>query len=289
MQVALLLFYMFLFQGGANMKPLYGLIGEKLNHSLSPQIHSAILRKLDIQAYYHLFEVNRDEIEDAIRGLQALNIRGVNVTIPYKVEVMKYLHQISKEAEKIGAINAILVENHRRIGYNTDYHGLERMVKYYSIPIKNQKAVILGTGGAAKAVLQYLLDHGIGQISMVSRYIEIAALKYQNFNLLSYEKLKKLKSQDIIINCTPLGMYPFIQQSPVQQDIMRNYQWAIDLNYNPTETLFLKYARQEGLKIGSGLFMLVAQAIKAQEIWQKRIIPQEFVEEIYEEISEQVL
>ena len=193
MQVALLLFYMFLFQGGANMKQLYGLIGEKLNYSLSPQIHSAILRKLDIQAYYHLFEVNRDEIEDAIRGLQALNIRGVNVTIPYKVEVMKYLHQISKEAEKIGAINTILVENHRRIGYNTDYYGLERMVKYYSIPIKNQKVVILGTGGAAKAVLQYLLDHGIGQISMVSRYIEIAALKYQNFNLLSYEKLKKLK------------------------------------------------------------------------------------------------
>lgn len=271
------------------MKQLYGLIGEKINYSLSPQIHSLIFKKLGIEAYYHLFEVKKEDIEDGICGLKALNIRGVNVTIPYKVEVMKYLHQVSKEAEKIGAVNTILIDGDKKIGYNTDYYGLEEMVKHNNIPINNKKAVLLGTGGAAKAVLQFLMDNNIGEISMVSRYVEAASLKYQELKVLSYEEVQGLKNQDIVINCTPLGMHPFIEESPVDKGVISNFQWAIDLNYNPAETLFLKYARELGIKNTNGLFMLVGQAVRAHEIWQKKSFPQEFVKDIYGEMTESLL
>lgn len=267
------------------MKQLYGLIGEKLNYSLSPQIHSLIFNKLNIEAYYHLFEVEREDVEDAICGLKALNIRGVNVTIPYKVEVMKYLHQVSKEAEKIGAVNTILIKGDKKIGYNTDYYGLKRLVRHYNMPIKNKRAVVLGTGGAAKAVLQFLRDNNIGDISIVSRYVEAASLKYQDLKVLSYEEVKALKNQDIILNCTPLGMDPLIEESPVGKGVISNYQWAVDLNYNPAQTLFLEYARELGVKTANGLFMLVGQAVRAHEIWHEKSIPQEFVENIYEEIE----
>lgn len=266
------------------MKQLYGLIGGRLAYSLSPQIHSLIFKKLNIDGHYHLFQVKKEDLEDGICGLKALNIRGVNVTIPYKVEVMKYLHEISQEGQRIGAINTILIKGDKKLGFNTDYYGLEKMVDYFNIPIRSKRAVILGTGGGAKAVTQFLLDKDIGDISLVSRYKDSVALKYQDQRVLSYEDLRDLKDQDIIINCTPLGMYPFVNETPVDKEVLSKYQWAIDLNYNPLVTLFLEDAHQLGLKTANGLFMLVGQAVRAQEIWQGLSIPKEFTEDIYKEI-----
>ena len=114
------------------MKQLYGLIGESINYSLSPKIHSLIFEKLNIDGHYHTFEVKKEYMEDGKCCISALGIKGVNITIPYKVEVMKYLHEISEEGEKIGAINTILIEGDKKLGYNTDYFGLEKTVEYFN-------------------------------------------------------------------------------------------------------------------------------------------------------------
>ncbi|NMM63825.1 shikimate dehydrogenase [Clostridium sp. P21] len=266
------------------MSSLYGLIGERLGHSLSPEIHSLILEKLNLKGLYNLFEVNNDDLKEAVIGLKALGAKGVNVTIPYKVEIMQYLDSISKEAEKIGAVNTIAFKENGIIGYNTDYYGFGESLKNGKIDIYNKNAVILGTGGASKAVLHYLLDNGVKDVVYVSRNPENAMKQVKNFNIISYEDMNKLKNTDIIINCTPCGMYPKVEYSPVNRSILSKFSSAVDLIYNPKETIFLKEARETGAKTVNGLYMLVAQAAASQEIWQERKISEEIIKQIYEKM-----
>ncbi len=263
------------------MALLFGLLGERLDYSLSPKIHSMIMEKLQIEGCYHLFQVEKDHLEDALRGMKVLGVGGVNVTIPYKVEVMKYLHEISREAEAIGAINTISFGEGMAIGYNTDYYGLQGMFNHYGIPVKDRKVTILGTGGSAKAVVQYLKDHQVKEIILVSRYKERAQDTYQDLRVLSYREVGKVRDGDILINCTPLGMQPLDQVSPVDKEVAANYPWVIDLNYNPLQSLLLKYAKEAGGQAVNGLYMLVGQAIKSQEIWHSRTISQHILSEIY--------
>lgn len=267
------------------MSNFYGLIGEKLGHSFSPQIHHSILEKINSKGLYNLFEIKRDDLKDAIEGLKALGCRGVNVTIPYKVEIMRYLDEISKEAEKIGAVNSISFNNGVLKGYNTDYHGFGATLKKAQIDIYNKKVVILGCGGVAKAVLQYLIDNEIGEIICVSRNPQNISENFKNFKIISYNDMDNLKNHDIIINCTPCGMHPNVDHCPVKENILSKFSVAVDLIYNPEETLFLKQASKLGLKTVNGLYMLVAQAVAAQEIWQDVEIGKESIEEIYKEIK----
>ncbi len=267
------------------MNNLYGLMGEKLRHSFSPQIHSLIFKELKIQGYYHLFEIEKNDLKDAVLGLKALGIKGVNVTIPYKIEVIKYLGKISDEAKKIGAINTICFKDNVSIGYNTDYMGFGMMLKKNDIVCKNKKAVILGTGGASNAVSQYLLDEGISEIVFISRDIQKAKEKYNDFKIVSYDNITQLKGYDIAINCTPVGMYPNADNSPINKSDISRFYTVIDLVYNPRETLFLKYAKEQGLKAVNGLFMLVGQAIKAEELWNNTRISDKITDKIYERIE----
>ncbi|QEK11770.1 shikimate dehydrogenase [Crassaminicella thermophila] len=264
----------------------FGLIGEKLKHSFSPIIHSIIFEELNIKSYYHLFEVKREDLKEAIYGLKALGAKGVNVTIPYKVEVIKYLDSISSEAKRIGAVNTICFKDNEAIGYNTDYYGFGIMLDKHHIDLKNKKAVILGTGGASKSVIQYLLDKGIGDITLVSRNVDSGKEKYKNFKIMSYDKIGLLKEQDLIINCTPCGMHPNVQNSPIRKKDIFNFKVAVDLIYNPLETLFLKYGKEEGLKTINGLYMLVGQAVKAQEFWNGIKINSSVCDKIYEKICD---
>lgn len=266
------------------MSNLYGLIGENLGHSLSPQIHSLILEKLNLKGLYNLFEVKNGNLKEGIMGLKALGAKGVNVTIPYKVDIMECLDSISKKAEKIGAVNTIAFEENKLIGYNTDYYGFGESLKNSGVDVYNKNAVILGTGGASKAVLHYLLDNGIKDIVYVSRNPENTEDHVKDFNVISYENMDKLKNNDIVINCTPCGMYPKIEYSPINKSILSKFSSAIDLIYNPKETIFLKEARSFGAKTVNGMYMLVAQAVASQEIWQKTKISEETVKHIYETI-----
>lgn len=269
------------------MNTLYGLLGEKLGHSMSPAIHASIFKELKMDAYYHLFEVKKENLREAIYGLKALGAKGVNVTIPYKVPIMDYLDYISQEAIEIGSVNTIVFKGDKTWGYNTDYYGFGRMLEKNNITIAGKNAVVLGSGGSAKGVLQYLLDNGIKSIVVASR--EVSKLKemdyYKRFSLMSYNDLKQLKDFDIIINCTPNGMYPNIDSSPVDEAILHNFSAAVDLIYNPKQTLFLKYADKVGIKAVNGLYMLVAQAVAAEELWNNVKISKEITDNIYNSLD----
>lgn len=268
-----------------NMSNFYGLVGEKLGYSLSPEIHSCILRKLNKSAPYILFEVERGSLEASVKGLKALGCRGVNVTTPYKIEILGFLDRLSDEAAKIGSVNTLAFSKEGIVGYNTDYTGFAFMLKKEGIDVNGKKAVILGTGGVANTVLAYLLDRGAAEITFASRNPAAARERLSDHKIISYEELAGTERKDILINSTPCGMYPNNNISPADKDCMDKFSTVIDLNYNPADTLLLKKARAAGLKTANGLCMLAAQAAAAQEIWQEVKFSDSFVEELSFEVS----
>jgi len=259
----------------------YGLIGEKLPHSLSPKIHNTLFKALDIEAAYKLFEVEKENLGTAVDSLKILKVKGVNVTIPYKQDIMKYLDSISEEAKKIGAVNTIYLNNGKLCGYNTDYFGFGTIVKNNHIEVKDNIAMVLGNGGAAKAVITYLLDEGIKKIYLVSRKIkDDSSYDDKRIECKLYEEIEYIKG-DILINSTPLGMYPHIDETPVHEDIISNFNALIDIIYNPKETEFLKIGKALNKKVCGGIEMLVGQAIKAEEIWQGVPLDNKVTQELY--------
>ena len=269
------------------MSDLYGLLGEKLSHSVSPQIHSKVFNKLGMKGYYHLFEVESKDLKVAIEGFNVIKPMGINVTIPYKIKVMEFLDEVSKEAKAIGAVNTIKFENGKTIGYNTDYFGIGMLFSENAIKVENKKATIFGNGGVAVTMVQYLLNNGISEITIVTR--NVLKLKgnisFNSCRLISYDEATKIKESDIVVNCTPLGMYPNLDNSPIAKKYIGKFSSAVDMIYNPTETLFLKYAKEAGLKAVNGLYMLVGQATCAQEIWNNIKIPKKIIDEIYNELG----
>lgn len=281
------------------MSNLYGLFGEKLSHSISPQIHSLFFKELNMEAYYHLFEVKREDLKTAIDGLKVLGAKGVNVTIPYKVDIMNCIDEISPEAKSIGAVNTVSFENGRTIGYNSDYFGFGKMLSKNSIEIKDKEAVVLGSGGVSKTVVHYLMDKGIKDIIVVVRdknnnddnwkleWIQKLMEKYPEIiKIINYEEVNELANKDLLVNCTPLGMYPKIDASPLEKENIIKFSAVVDLIYNPKETLLLRYARESGIKTVNGLYMLVAQAIVSEEYWNKINISQEIIDKIYNKLNE---
>ena len=233
----------------------YALLGEKLGHSFSPIIHKEIFKDLNIDAEYELKEIKKEEIKDTLDLLKKGIYNGYNVTIPYKKEVMQYLDEITPEAKKIGAVNTIAYKFGKLIGYNTDYYGFKEEVLFNKIDVKNKECYILGTGGASLALHKALIDLG-GNVLFVSR-------NPLNDITISYEELKNKKPY-LIVNATPIGMYPNVDSSPIEKDIINNTKYVMDIIFNPLQTKLLKYANSKM----NGLFMLVGQAIKAEEIWQ---------------------
>lgn len=267
------------------MKGLYGLLGEKLGHSFSPQIHSLIFKELNIGGYYHLFEVDKALLGDAVSGLKALKVKGINVTIPYKIDVMEYLDEISEEGKSIGAINTLSFKDGKIKGYNTDYYGFGMMLEKNNVYVKGKNVVILGTGGVSKAVLQYLIDNEAKDITFVARNVEEGKKRFGEYKVIAYDKVIELENQDIVINCTPVGMYPKIDASPLTKEEVTKFKVVVDLIYNPHETLILKYASRQGIQGINGLYMLVGQAVKAEELWNSVQIPKEVVDKIYKKLS----
>lgn len=262
----------------------FGLLGDKLSHSFSPVIHDRILKEEKIMGNYHLIECQKEDLGKKLEELKSLGFSGLNVTMPHKVEIMTFLDQVSEEAKKINAVNTISFKDGKALGYNTDYHGFGMLLDRNNVSIKNERAVVLGSGGASKAVVQYLIDQGIAEITIVSRDPSIGKEKYPGLQVINYQGIQNLKGHGIIINTTPCGMFPNISQSPVNRDHLSNFHTVIDVIYNPQETLFLSYAKEKGLKAINGLYMLVGQAIKSQEIWNGVDLSQDKCERIYEKI-----
>lgn len=235
----------------------YGLIGESLEHSFSETYFNKKFKKLNLKAYnYNNYEIkNVSAVKELINKN---NLIGLNVTIPFKIEIIKILDKLDKNAEITNSVNTIKIEKNKLIGYNTDIIGFEKSI----IPIidKRKNALILGNGGASKSIQHVLKKLNIN-FTVISRK--------DNKN---YSNLKKedIISHEIIINTTPLGMYPKIDLSPnILYEFINNKHLAYDLIYNPSETVFLKKAKNNGSKIKNGYEMLKIQADESWKIWNK--------------------
>ncbi|HCW54665.1 MAG TPA: shikimate dehydrogenase [Clostridium sp.] len=263
----------------------YGVLGEKLPHTISPEIHGEVFSLLNIDGAYKIFEVDKNDLCKVADSLRILKIKGTNVTIPYKQDIMKYLDEISDEAQKIGAINTIYLKDNKLYGYNTDYYGFGTIIEKNNVELKDKSVMVLGTGGGSKAVVTYLLDNGVSKIYLVSRS-ERKETGYDDSRVecRTYENIKEL-SGHVIVNTTPVGMYPKADASPVDEEVIKNFDVLIDIIYNPRKTRFLEIGENLNKKIYGGLEMLVGQAIKSEEIWQEMKIDDEVFNKVYSKID----
>lgn len=241
---------------------LFGLIGFPLSHSFSEKFFSEKFEREDIEdCKYELYPL--ENIED-IRLLFEVNkdLKGLNVTIPYKESVIEYLDDLDDIAQKIGAINCIKIDEIQRVGYNTDYAGFRDSLKPL-LKKHHTQALVLGTGGASKAVVYALQELGIST-TLVSRKTGAAQLTYADINK------EIIDNHTIIINCSPVGMYPDINQCPdIPYQFINSAHILYDLVYNPGKTMFLQHGEKQGATIKNGLEMLELQAEYAWEIWNR--------------------
>lgn len=241
---------------------LFGLIGYPLTHSFSKSYFTKKFADEGIdKCSYELFEL---ESIDQLTGLlnSKPQLSGLNVTIPYKEAVIPYLDSLDKSAEKVGAVNVIKIDNGRLIGFNSDYYGFRLSLQTLVVDLPLKNALVLGTGGASKAVVAVLEDLNIN-VWMVSRT--------KNQNTTTYQELENsnlIEKAQLIVNTTPLGMYPEIESAPdIPYKKISENCLAFDLVYNPEVSRFLQLAKQQGALIKNGLEMLELQAEKSWEIW----------------------
>jgi shikimate dehydrogenase len=243
----------------------YALIGKKLSHSFSASYFNNKFENNSIEANYQLLEL--ENLNTLLSLIDSKNLKGFNITIPFKQKVIDFLDFRSKEVEEIGACNCVkvVVNNNKKElhGFNTDSFGFMNSIKPF-LNNTHHKALIFGTGGASKAVAYVLKKLGI-EYFFISRKVESSKK-----NVFTYESVNKymLENCKLIINTTPIGMYGFEQQNlPISYDGIGTEHLVVDLIYNPTETPFLKNALNQGAKILNGMDMLKLQAEKSWEIW----------------------
>ena len=251
---------------------LYGVIGNPVRHSLSPMIHNGAFRRLGWNAVYLAFEVKN--VEEALRGIRGLGVRGVSVTIPFKTEVLPFLDKIEGLAKKVGAVNTIINRRGRLIGYNTDCEGaLEALEE--KMDLRGKRVVLLGAGGAARAIGFGLKERGVPLI-VVNRSKERgwALSKELRCNYLPISSLARMKEgeleTDILINATSLGMVPREGETPIPKKFLKKGMVVMDIVYEPLQTRLLREAKEKGCVTVDGLEMLIRQGMAQFEIWTGR-------------------
>lgn len=240
----------------------FGLVGFPLSHSFSKKYFTEKFQSLGISDdhQYNLYEIEDIvELKNIVKNTEGL--KGLNVTIPYKVAVKPFLNEIDSAAERIGAVNVIKILDDKKLkGYNSDYFGFRKSLEEFLGNAKGIKALVLGNGGAAKAVCVVLEDMGI-EYKLVSRRASDDTINYREANEL-------LAESKLIINCTPLGTYPNVASFPdLDYENIGNGHFCFDLVYNPSETKFLQKSKSNGANTINGYDMLVYQAEKSWEIW----------------------
>ncbi len=241
------------------MKKKYGLIGKKLSHSFSKTFFENKFQALNIDSTYENFELeNISQIKDVFTNS---DLTGLNVTIPYKEAVIPFLDELDESAKSVGAVNCIQIKNGKKIGHNTDVFGFSQIIKPF-LESHHERALILGKGGAAKAVAYVLNELGLAVFFVTRNPIEENDFSYEDIN----EAM--IRSCGIIVNTTPLGMFPDVENAPaIPYEFLSDKNLIVDLIYNPKETLFMKKAKSFGAKAINGETMLHQQAEKSWEIW----------------------
>ncbi len=266
-----------------------GLIGDPVEHSMSPAMHNAAFKELGIDYLYVPFRVKREELGKAIEGIRALNIKGLNVTIPHKVAILPFLDELDPLAEKIGAVNTIVNDDGVLRGYNTDATGFLQALLGRGIEPEGKKVVILGAGGASRAISFILADRR-AQLVILNRRLELdwarelASRISQTFGKevealeLNRENLARaLDKADILVNATSVGMSPNVNETPVNSDLLTPDIIVFDIVYNPIKTRLVREAEIKGAKTISGVDMLIWQGVLAFEKWTGRKAPVELM------------
>jgi shikimate dehydrogenase len=260
-----------------------GIIGDPVEHTLSPVMHNAAFEELNLDFVYVAFRVRKEELRDALNGARSLDFHGLNVTMPHKNAVMKYLDEIDSTARFIGAVNTILNNKGRLMGYNTDGIGALNALKENGINPNGKKLLLLGAGGAGKAIAFHaaqeveelvILNRTPQKAKKLAEILRKEFNKKINGNALSTEIIKEeLRDADILVNSTSVGMHPDVNQSLVPPNSLKPDLCVMDIIYNPLETKLAKDAKAVDAKVVTGIEMLVHQGAASFEIWTNHSAP----------------
>ncbi|MDD4833479.1 MAG: shikimate dehydrogenase [Lutispora sp.] len=258
---------------------LIGLLGYPLGHSISPAMQNAAFQSQEINNLYIPIEVKAEDLETVVKAMPKMNFSGFNVTIPYKIEIIKYLDEIDSLAKSIGAVNTVLIEDGKLKGYNTDGIGFLRSFEAgLGLRAEGKKIFILGSGGASRAISMTLAMNKVNKLYICNRTYEKAAALVVDINSqfgnssiavpMVYENMAEaLKEADIFINTTNVGTYPNADEMSIDKGLLHSNLIVCDVVYNPKKTKLLQEAEKIGCKTLSGLGMLVYQGAQAFEIW----------------------
>ncbi|MBR6603938.1 MAG: shikimate dehydrogenase [Clostridia bacterium] len=247
----------------------YGCIGEHLGHSFSKEIHNALA-----PYEYEICEVERNHLDIF---LEKHDFLAINVTIPYKEMVIPHLYYVSDTAKEIGAVNTIVNRDGKLYGYNTDHFGMSALIKRMGLELSGKKVAVLGSGGTSKTACAVAKDMGASEIIKVSRSVREGACTYEELYL-------NHENTEIIINTTPCGMYPNPHEMPIDLDRLPCVKGVVDAVYNPLRTLLVSEAKKRGICAEGGLFMLVAQAVRASEIFIDTKYSEKDTEKVYKKV-----
>lgn len=272
---------------------MYGVFGDPVRHSKSPVMLNRAFRETGINAAYAAFHIPAEQLEAAVRGIRALGFGGVNVTIPHKQAVMRWLDEVDEDAAAIGAVNTIVVRDGKLIGYNTDGIGYVRsLTEEAGFRVRGKRILLIGAGGAARGVAHALAKQQPAAIYIANRTRERAAElaadigKFADCSGLSLAELDGLPDLDLIVNTTSVGMHPKVNELPVDEGWLHRHVGAgmtvSDLVYNPLTTRFLAEAAERGARIHSGLGMFVYQGAYAFEYWTGKPAPVEAMRDAVE-------
>lgn len=266
---------------------LLGVMGDPIGHSKSPAMHDAAIKALGLSGAYVPLHIRPQGLGDAIQAIKALGFRGVNVTIPHKVEVMKYLDVVDEGAQRIGAVNTIVNDNGKLTGYNTDGIGYVRSLKDEACPdLKGKRIVVIGAGGAARGIIYALIGEGPEKISIVNRTSAKALALAEEWGSLAdlrgygeEQAGEALSDADVIINTTSVGMFPRVSELPIPSESIREGTVVSDLIYNPLKTELLRQGELRRCTIHGGLGMFINQGAYAFEYWTGLTAPVQAMKE----------
>ncbi len=273
-----------------------GLLGNPVEHTISPALHNFLARETGENLAYMPFHVPAGLVGEAVQGAYALNMLGLNVTVPYKSEVMPYLKEVDPEAARIGAVNTLVRCEGGFKGYNTDMPGLYRALCVDGVQVENEKVLILGAGGVARAVAMLMADKGAAEVIILNRTLErgeaiaaevneIAGRSLVSAMRLSGHDKLPAGEQYLAIQATSVGMHPNTEESAIEDaSFYDRVHTGYDLIFNPQETKFMKLVRQRGGRAFNGTKMLLYQGITAYEHWTGKQISEELAQRAYGEL-----
>ena len=262
-----------------------GVIGDPIEHTLSPIMHNAAFNALKLDYTFLAFKVKPAELENAVNGMRALNIRGLNVTMPHKSTVLNYLDRTDLSAQIVNSVNTVLNKESKLFGFNTDGVGALKALREYGVELKGRKVLLLGAGGAARAIAYAMakesdelavLNRTVKQAQALAKLLEKTANKKIGTGALSPREIQQnLQDSDILINATSIGMKPKADESLVAPKLLRPDLAVMDIVYSPIETKLAKDAKAAGAKVVSGVEMLIYQGAASFEIWTGKSAPVE--------------